>query len=388
MKWTASAVLCGVVIVWACAAAGAQAVAEDETLPRPLKDQPPEYYSALAKVHAVFKHFKTAEALQLKALESEDNRAKKERLSFELVDQIYVRARWWDKAAAELLRTIRLADGRNGAQLRKYHIDRAHALKEAGKREERLKELEIIVGLSGDKDQKRRALLQLHAALKQAGKLEEKIAEYEAAAKKNPKDKAMLRMLAEVYYGDGLLNLPGKAIQKYQQIRKIDPDDVGACEHLARLYVEAKQRERALALYERLMALDAKRFELYLNEAMSHGLGEDDEKVIAWAKKLSERFPKRSVVPLRIANLYSNKRRPADAAKYYRKTVDLLGEHPSKLSVYTRLITSQIAAGQYATAEGTCREAAKLDILSPSSRRALRNLLNRARELQGKRAEE
>ena len=388
MKWTASAVLCGVVIVWACAAAGAQAVAEDETLPRPLKDQPPEYYSALAKVHAVFKHFKTAEALQLKALESEDNRAKKERLSFELVDQIYVRARWWDKAAAELLRTIRLAKKGNVAQLRKYHTDRAHALDKAGKHEERIKELESIVDLSVDKDQKRRALHQLHTALKQGGKLQEKIDAYEAAARKDPKDKAILRMLATIYYGDGLLNLPGKAIQKYQQIRKIDPDDIGACEHLARLYAEAKQPERALALYERLLALDAKRFEFYLNEAMSQVIAGDDEKAIAWAKNIFKKHPKRSVVPLRIAGLYSNKRRPADAAKYYRKAVDLLGEHPSKLSVYFRLITNQIAAEQYAAAEETCREAGKLEILSPSLRRGLQNLLNRALELQGKRATE
>ena len=97
---------------------------------------------------------------------------------------------------------------------------------------------------------------------------------------------------------------------------------------------------------------------------------------------------KRSVVPLRIAGLYSNKRRPADAAKYYRKAVDLLGEHPSKLSVYFRLITNQIAAEQYAAAEETCREAGKLEILSPSLRRGLQNLLNRALELQGKRATE
>ena len=286
MKRTAAVLLCGIVIVWAYVAAGAQVKVEDETLPRPLKGQPPDYYLALAKVHAAFKHFKTAETLQLKALETETNRAKKETISFDLVGQIYLRARWWDKAAAELLRTIRLADKQNVAQLRKYHTDRALALAEAGRVEERIKELEIIVGLSADKDQERRARRQLHMILKRHGKLQEKIDTYEAAARKDPKDKATLRLLAEIYYGNGLLNLPGKAIQKYQQIRKIDPDDIGACEHLARLYVKAEQRDRALVLYERLMALDAKRFEMYLNEAVSHMRREDDEKVIAWMKKI------------------------------------------------------------------------------------------------------
>ena len=384
MKRTLSALLCGIVIVWACVASGAQANVEDETLPRPLKGQSAEYYSALAKVHATFKHFKMAATLQLKAIDTETNQAKKEALSFDLADQIYRRARMWDEAAAELLRTIRLADKRDAVQLRKYHMDRANALSKAGRAAEYIGELESIVGLSDDPVQKRRALQQLHTALKLGGRLDEKIAAYEAAVKKNPKDKATLRMLAKIYHGNGLRNLPGKAILKYQQIRKLDPDDVDACEHLARLYVGAQQHVRALALYERLMALDDKRFEMYLDEAVSHTLGKDDEKVIAWTKKIFEKHPKRSVVPLRIARLYRNRRRHADAAKYYRKTIDLLGKNRSKLSVYFHLIDSQIAAKQYAAAEEACLEAAKLDIMSRSSRKRLLILLNKAREFQGK----
>ncbi len=384
MRPMISALLCGIVIMWACVAAGAQPNIEDETLPRPLKGQPAEYYSALANVHTAFKHFKAAETLQLKAIDTETNQAKKEALSFDLADRIYRRSRQWDKAAAELLRTIRLADKKDVVQLRKYHMDRANALVLAGRNAEYIGELESVVGLSDDPDQKQRALRQLHMALKRAGKLDQKIAAYEAAVRKDPKDKATLRMLANIYHGSGLRNLPGKAIQKYQQIRKIDPDDVDACERLARLYIGAKQRGRALVMYERLMALDGKRFEMYLDEAASRALGKDDEEVIAWSKKIFEKHPKRSIVPMRIANLYSRGRRHADAAKYYRKAVDLLGKSSNKVAVYFRLIDSQIAAEQYAAAEKTCLEAAKLDILSSSSRKRLRTLLNKAREFQAR----
>ena len=76
---------------------------EDPALPRPAKGKPANYYSSLAKVHATYRLYAMAEKLQLKAIEVEADRAKKEMLSFELFDRIYFRAKWWDKAAKEIL---------------------------------------------------------------------------------------------------------------------------------------------------------------------------------------------------------------------------------------------------------------------------------------------
>lgn len=385
MKQIASILLAGAALVWAGAAAAAQAKVEDATLPRPLKGQPAEYYSALANVHASFRHFKTAEKLQLKALEVETNRGKKEKISFELVDRIYSRARWWDKAAAELLRTISLVKKQDTAQLRKYHMDRALVLAEAGNSDEQIKELEIIVKLSHDEDERKRALHSLYTMLKRFKKLQQKTREYEAIVRKNPKDKETLRILAEIYQDRSLLKLPGKAILKYEQIRKLDPDDIDACQHLARLYVEAKQREKSLAMYERLMKLNPKRFDLYFAGAASQmSRQREEEQAIEWAKKVLEKHPRKSAVPLRIANLHFGRREYAEAAKYYNKAVALMGGHADKLAVYFRLIESQIAAKQYAEAEQTCIEAQKLRILSPTLRKKLRDLLMKARDLQGK----
>ena len=389
MKRITSVLLCGLVLAWAGAAVAAEAKVEDETLPRPLKGQTPDYYTALARVHAAFGHFKTAETLQLKAFDIETDRAKKEKLSFELVDRIYMRARWWDKAAAELLRTIRLVDKDDVAHLRKYHMDRALALGEGGKADEQIRELAIIVKLSRDDDQREWSLRRLHSALGRFGKLQAKVNEYEATVRKDPKDTATLRLLAEIYDGSGLLKLPGKAIRKYQQILKADPADVDAGERLTRLYVDTGQPDKALAMYERLMALNPKRFDMYLADAISQMPGEKNEKkVLAWAKKILEKYPDKSTVPLRIANLHSSRRRHAAAAEYYRKAVDLIGTHPSKLSIYFRLIESQIAAEKYADAEQTCGEAAKLQITSSSLRKRVANLLKKARDLQGKPAGE
>jgi tetratricopeptide (TPR) repeat protein len=142
-------------------------------------------------------------------------------------------------------------------------------------------------------------------------------------------------------------------------------------------------------MYERLMALNPKRFDMYLSDAISQMPGEENEKkVLAWAKKIFEKYPDKSAVPLRIANLHSSRRRHAAAAEYYRKAVGLIGTHPSKLSIYFRLIESQIAAEKYADAEQTCGEAAKLRIRSSSLRKRVANLLKKARDLQGKPAGE
>lgn len=385
MKRITSILVAGAALVWAGAAAAAQAKVEDETLPRPLKGQPAEYYSALAATHASFGHFKAAEKLQLKALAAETNRAKKERISFELVDRIYLRARWWDKAAAELLRTISLVNKQDAARLRKYHIDRALALAEAGNADEQIKELEIVVGLSQNESERKRALYRLHTIMKRFNKLQRKAGEYEAIVRKNPKDKETLRMLAEIYEDGSLLKLPGKAILKCEQIRKLDPDDIDACQRLARLYVDAKQREKSLAMYERLMKLEPKRFDLHFADAVSQmSRQREEEQAIAWAKKVFEKYPGKPVVPLRIANLHIGRREYAGAAKYYRKAVALMGGQADKLAVYFRLIESEIAAEQYAEAERTCLEAQKVRIRSASLRKKLRNLLKKARNLQGK----
>ncbi|MFH1732292.1 MAG: tetratricopeptide repeat protein [Planctomycetota bacterium] len=385
MKRIASILLAGAALVWAGAAAAAQAKVEDETLPRPLKGQPAEYYSALANVHAAFGHFETAEKLQLKALAAETNPAKKEKISFELVDRIYLRARWWDKAAAELLRTISLVNKQDAAQLRKYHMDRALVLAEAGNSDEQIKELEIIVKLSKDEGDRKQALHKLHTIMKRFKKLQRKAGEYEAIVRKNPQDKETLRILAEIYEDGSLLKLPGKAILKYEQIRKLDPDDIDACERLARLYVEAKQREKSLAMYERLMKLNPKRFDLYFADAVSQMSRErEEEQAIEWAKKMFEKYPDKPAVPLRIANFHVGRREYAAAAEYHKKAIALMGGPADKLPVYFRLIESQIAAEQYAEAEQTCIEAQKLRILSPTLRKKLRDLLMKARDLQGK----
>ena len=123
-------------------ASGAGKPEADPSLPRPAKGQPLEYYRSLAHVHATYRLFEAAAALQLRAIELAADKAKKERLSFELFDRIYCRAKEWDKAAAEILRTIRLVEKGNTVQERKYRIDRARVLEEAGRTEEYIRELE------------------------------------------------------------------------------------------------------------------------------------------------------------------------------------------------------------------------------------------------------
>ena len=237
MKPTVLAALALAALLPAVPAPGAGKPEEDPTLPRPPKGQPLEYYRSLAHVHATYRLFEAAAELQLRAIELAEDKANKERLSLELFDRIYCRAKQWDKAAAEILRTIRLVEKGNTVQERKYRMARARVLAEAGRMDEYIRELERVAQLSVTGEAKERALLSLHMALKKLDKLQAKIDEYEAAVKRDPKDELTLRILAGIYHGSGLLNLPGRAIRKYEQIRAFRPDDIAACKLLAELYV-------------------------------------------------------------------------------------------------------------------------------------------------------
>ncbi len=376
------------VAVAAGAAFGAEGPVEDESLPRPLRDQPARYYAALAQVHATFRLWEQAEALLKKAVETEPNNVQKERLSFELVDQVYVPSKQWDKAADELVRTIGLVDEKNIALRRKYHLDRARMLSEAGpgRREEYVKELEAVAQASQTEEERSRALATLHAALKRLQKLEPKIAQYEDAVSRNPEDEVTLRILAEIYSESGLLDtpLPGKAIEKYEQLHKLQPDDLNTCEQLAKLYRRTDQRAKAVAMYERLLSLNPGRMESYVVEATSLLLakGGEDE-TAAWCEKIEGLYPRRPEVPLRMGSIYTGWRKHAKAAECYARALALVQPDHEKAPIYLRLIEARIAAGDYAEAERNCRDALKLD-LRGTQRDAVRKLLDQVVLLRAK----
>jgi tetratricopeptide (TPR) repeat protein len=376
-------ILCGLLLTGQAKAAEKAGEAPD--LPRPLAGQSAEYYSALAKVHVAFNLFKQAEALQLKAIETETDRTRKERLSVELYEGIYIRAGWWDKAAKEILRTITLVDPRNVSQVRRYHVDRARVLLEANRFDEYIDELGTVVQMATTDQERERSLKALHEALKEHKKLDARIEAYEAAIRKNPKDEVTMLILARIYYGSGIKNMPGKAIEVYQKIREFKPDDVKLAETLARLYTETDQPDKALALYEHLIKTHPERTKGYLYSGVSLWLGKQDpQAAIAWCEKLAKTAPKEPLFPIQIGNLYVNQGQHADAATAYKRVIPLLKSDTEKLSYYRRLIDSQVDAEQYADAEQSCREALRLNIHSPTLRKALHDALNRALELQGK----
>jgi len=373
------AVVFGFVLVASAArAATAGKVQEDPSLPRPAKDQPPAYYSQLAGVHAAFRLYGAAEKLQLRALELEKKRAAKERLSYELFKRIYCRAGWWDKAAREILRTMTLTAPGNLAQKRSYHVDRARVLKKAGRTEEHIAELETVAKMSRTEEDRERSLQALLQALKALKKIRPKIAQYEAAVRKNPKDEVTLRILAGVYSGGGLLDLPERAIEKYEQIRTFKPNDVSACEHLADLYSAAGKQDKAIEMYELLMKLNAPRFEPYFASAVSLALSKGRAGAVAWCEKIARLHPRRHVVLLKIGNIYTEQRDHAKAAPYYEKAVPLIPGKTEKLAVYIRLVEAQMSARQYAAAEKNCRRAMVLAVRSPGQRRRLAQLLEQA----------
>ena len=366
-------------------AAAAEEPGEDTSLPHPAKSQRPEYYAALARVQLSYGLYHQAEQLQLRAIALESDSTKKEKLSYELFDRIYCPAGWWDKADDEILRTISFVEKSNVEQLRKYQIDRARVLSEAGKVQEHIKALETVINLSKTDDEKTRALRALHSALKRLDKLQDKVDEYEEQVKYEPNVNTLL-ILANIYYGNGLLNLPGKAIEKYEQIRQLTPDDIPVTERLARLYADTAQPAKAIALYEHLLKINQGQFQSYFTDAISLvRSGGNDDKTIEWCESLRDNYARQPEIPIRIGNIYNERNDFAKAVDYYEQALWLLEQDFEKLQLYFRIIECQFAANAPAGAERSCREAQKLDIRTPGLQRKLSELLNRALELQNKR---
>jgi len=358
---------------------------EDTSLPHPARNQRPEYYAALARVQLSYGLYGQAEQLQLRAIQLESDTARKEKLSYELFDRIYCAAGWWDKAASEIERTISLVEKSNHEQLRKYQLDRARVLAESGKVEEQIKSLEIVIGLSRTPDEKTRALRALHSALKRLDKLQEKVDDYEEQVKYAPSVDTLL-ILADIYYGSGLLNLPGKAIEKFEQVRKLTPDDVPVTERLARLYADTAQPAKAVALYEHLLKINSDKFSNYFNDALSlvRARGNDNE-AIEWCERLRDDYPRQAEIPVKIGNIYNERNDFSKAIDYYEQALPLLDRDFEKLQLYFRIIECQLASNNPAGAEASAREAQKLDIRTTGLQRRLTDYLNRALELQNKR---
>jgi tetratricopeptide (TPR) repeat protein len=370
------------------ALAAARANAADAGLPQAARGQPSQYYAALARVNVTYRQYGLAETLQQQAIEAAKTDREKERLSFDLFD-IYCRAKWWNKAAEEIERTLGYTDEGSVAQRRRYRLDRARVLAEANRHEDYVRELEHVFRLSKTDLDREHALRLLHTALKKLEKLEPKIAEYEAAVEKNPKDAVTLELLATIYYGTGLLSLPGKAIGAYEQLLELTPNDVGRTEKLARLYAETEEYDKSVALYERLMKLNPRRFRNYLFAGIAVRLKEGDkDAAIAWAKKIARDRPNEPSIPTEIGNILAGQRKYAEAATWYRKAIPLTESRTEKVALYKRLIETYELAQDYAAAETACREALRLDIRTQALRDKFREMLNRNLARQGKPREE
>jgi tetratricopeptide (TPR) repeat protein len=364
--------------------AASLARAGDADLPQAAPAQPSEYYAALARVNVTYRHYALAEKLQQKAIDVAKSNRIKERLSFELFD-IYCRARWWKKAAEAIERTIGFVDKHNRPQQRRYRLDRARVLAEAGRTADHIKELERVARMSDTDDEREHALRLLHSALEKLAKLDGKIEEYEAAVKANPKDAVTLELLATVYYGTGLLNLPGKAIRAYERLIELTPNHVGRNEKLARLYAETEEYDKSVARYERLIALNPRRFRNYLFAGIAVRLKEGEkEKAVAWAKQIGKTRPNEPCIPLEIGNIRAGERKYAEAVGWYRKALVLTESRTDKVALYKRLIETLELGNDYAGAEAACREALRLDIRTQALRDKFRAMLNRNLVRQGK----
>ena len=126
---------------------------------------------------------------------------------------------------------------------------------------------------------------------KQPAKLEQAVAEAEDTVAKDPKDKAALEHLGELYVA--MKSPPAKTATVYEKLLELNPADLNAQSRLSNLYRESKQYEKAIAVQKMLLATDPKGLGQSAVYQVAQLLLESSKKddAVAWMKEHANDSP-------------------------------------------------------------------------------------------------
>ena len=169
----------------------------------------------------------------------------------------------------------------------------------------------------------------------QAGLGNRAVTEAEAALKANPTDLSSRRILGRIYarlIGDPQANkiredMVRKAIDQYQKVSEVEPDDVDAWVMLGRLNKVAQDNAQSEKAYKRVLELEPENEDALTGLAMAAAEAGDVTGAAAMLEKASTKNPNpRSLAQL--AETYEQMKDFRNAAKAWQKALDLSGGNP------------------------------------------------------------
>ena len=303
--------------------------------PKPSADKkdPGQYHFELAKVHQRFGAKDEANAAFAKAAQL----AKDKQLKSQVLSQWgewLLRAGKSDQGKAKIEEAMKLTtDQRSKCRLA---LTLARFLDKAGKADEAAAQYEYVMTLSKDRWMRQQAERQFFWSYKKAGKLGDLIKRYEAKLAKNPKDESALSGLMTIY--SQVKPDPKKAMAACEKLAKLKPDDVSVARQLAELHLRARQPDKAVAVFEYLAKAEPRQANYYYTRIIdAYLMGEQNDKAIAWAKKLVAKDAKNTYSWSRMGQTCLRAGRNDEAIKAFKKAIEIARTQSERESIELRL---------------------------------------------------
>jgi tetratricopeptide (TPR) repeat protein len=169
----------------------------------------------------------------------------------------------------------------------------------------------------------------------QAGRIREAVQEAEESLRQNPKDLTARRLLGRIYMrmiGDSQQNkiderMLSRAIDQYQKIAELQPEDIETWLTLGRLYKVAQNSVEAEKAYKKVLALEADNEEALLGLAMVYADVGNVREAAALLKQAAGKSPSLRTFTA-LASAYEQMRDYGQAAAALRKALELSPGNP------------------------------------------------------------
>ena len=171
---------------------------------------------------------------------------------------------------------------------------------------------------------KRKAMIHanLGFAYGELKKLNPSAENYEKAIRYGNKDPQILYNLAYTY---GRLGKTKEAIGAYEQYAAVQPT-ADVLNTLSDYYIRGRQYDRAIATYQKILPLLAKKAPVYANLGQAYGLKGNHDKAVEFYKLALRHDPGDDAVYVRLGEAYEKKQMYSEALNAYRSAYELNGE--------------------------------------------------------------
>ncbi len=260
--------------------------------------------------------------------------------------QVYLKHHFFPEAAELYAKAVELAD--DLAEKCRFRQDMAQALREAGRSQEALTVLEVVVAQSADQVQKVRAQYLLGQVCEDLGDVERATAAYKYVAQYADKEyerKQAQRQLTALLARSEDLDAEVARLKKNVEDH---PDDLAATRILADLLRQQNRSVEAVPLFEKLRTAQPQDRDILQAMADLYRTVGRHREAIALYEDMSQRFPaERSYCLERIAFVYASWGKKDKAAEFAQRIVDEAG---GNLGAYIRAAHRFIEIGYYVKA--------------------------------------